>query len=132
MTMQVELVSPERILFSGEADMVQARTTGGGDIAFLTGHTPFIGALAVDQVIIRLTDGSVETAAVHGGFVSVNDNRVKILSDLAELKDQIDVNRARRAAEAAQQKVRAEDDAEAVGALARATARLKVVGEGVS
>jgi len=129
MTMQVELVSPERILFSGEADMVQARTIGGGDIAFLTGHTPFIGALAIDQVIIRLSDGSIETAAVHGGFVSVNDNRVKILSDLAELKDQIDAARARRAADAAATAVRVGEDAEAEAALARASARLKVLGE---
>jgi F-type H+-transporting ATPase subunit epsilon len=129
MTMQVELVSPERILFSGEADMVQARTIGGGDIAFLTGHTPFIGALAVDQVIIRLSDGSTETAAVHGGFVSVNDNRVKILSDLAELKDQIDATRARRAADAAAAAVRVGEDVEAEAALARASARLKVLGE---
>ena len=43
--MQVELVSPERILFSGEADMVICRTVDGGDIAFLAGHAPFLGAL---------------------------------------------------------------------------------------
>ena len=78
MTMQVELVSPERILFSGEATMVTARTLGGGDIAFLTGHAPFIGALAIDQVIIRLTDGSDEVAAVHGGFVSVSGETVPV------------------------------------------------------
>ena len=41
MTLQVELVSPEGILFEGEADMVIARTVGGGDIAFLTGHVPY-------------------------------------------------------------------------------------------
>jgi F-type H+-transporting ATPase subunit epsilon len=40
--MQVELVSPERILYSGEADMVIARTIGGGELAFLTGHAPFV------------------------------------------------------------------------------------------
>ena len=44
-TMQVELVSPERVLFSGEATMVILRTLGGGDIAFLPGHAPFLGAL---------------------------------------------------------------------------------------
>ena len=125
MTMQVELVSPERTLFTGEATMVQARTLGGGDIAFLTGHAPFIGALAVDQVIIRLADGSDEVAAVHGGFVSVNDDHVKILSDLAELKSQIDVDRARRAQERAEAALRTTEDADAVTALARAQARLK-------
>lgn len=125
MPMQVELVSPERTLFTGEATMVQARTLGGGDIAFLSGHAPFIGALAIDQVIIRLTDGSDEVAAVHGGFVSVNDDHVKILSDLAELKSQIDVDRARRAEERAEAVIRTADDAEAQAALARAHARLK-------
>lgn len=131
MTLQVELVSPERVLFSGEASMVTARTLGGGDIAFLTGHTPFIGALAVDQVVIRLVDGTDEVAAVHGGFVSVNEDRVKILSDLAELKTHIDVERARRAAEAAEQSLRSEDDAEVEAALRRAHARLKAAGEPV-
>jgi F-type H+-transporting ATPase subunit epsilon len=129
MTLQVELVSPERILFSGAATMVTARTIGGGDIAFLSGHAPFIGALDVDQVLIRRTDGTDELAAVHGGFVSVNDDKVKILSDLAELKEQIDVARARRAAEAALRASDENDEAEA--ALARAQARLKVTGQTV-
>ena len=125
MPMQVELVSPERTLFTGEATMVQARTLGGGDIAFLSGHAPFIGALAIDHVVIRLTDGTDEVAAVHGGFVSVNDDHVKILSDLAELKSQIDVDRARRAQERAEAVIRTEDDVEAQAALHRAQARLK-------
>ncbi len=128
MTMQVELVSPERILFSGEATMVTARTLGGGDIAFLTGHAPFIGALDIDQVIIRLTDGTDEVAAVHGGFVSVSGESVKILSDLAELKSNIDVDRARRARERAEQAVRIEEHGAAVADLARANARLKAAG----
>jgi len=125
MSMQVELVSPERTLFTGEATMVQARTLGGGDIAFLSGHAPFIGALAIDQVVIRLTDGTDEVAAVHGGFVSVNDDHIKILSDLAELKSQIDVDRAKRAEERAEAAIRTEDDTTAQAALARAQARLK-------
>ena len=64
-------------------------------------------------------------AAVHGGFV-VSD-RVKILSDVAELASQIDVTRARRAAEAAEAKVRNGDDAEAEASLRRAHARLDAV-----
>jgi F-type H+-transporting ATPase subunit epsilon len=135
-TLQVELVSPERILFSGEASMVTARTIGGGDIAFLTGHAPFIGALDVDQVLIRRTDGSDEFAAVHGGFVSGGDDKVKILSDLAELRAQIDVPRARRAAETAEaalaRAVAGDEDPEAEAALARAQARLKAAGESPS
>ena len=69
MALQVELVSPERILFSGEAEMVIARTVGGGDIAFLTGHAPFLGALDVGVVRIQVPGGAKEErAAVHGGF----------------------------------------------------------------
>jgi F-type H+-transporting ATPase subunit epsilon len=126
--LQVELVSPERILYSGEATMVTARTIGGGDIAFLTGHAPFIGALAIDQVTIRQPDGTDEVAAVHGGFVSVQDDKVKVLSDLAELRAQIDVNRARRAQETAEAAVRVNDDVECEADLRRAQARLKAAG----
>jgi F-type H+-transporting ATPase subunit epsilon len=124
MPLQVELVSPERTLFSGEADMVRARTVGGGDIAFLPGHAPFIGALAAWTVDITLTGGGHELAAVHGGFVEVGHDRVKILSDLAELASTIDVERARRAQENAEAAIRQGDDVEAEAALARAHARL--------
>jgi len=124
MSLHVELVSPERMLWSGEAEQVIVRTIEGGDIAFLTGHSPFLGALETWTVSIYLADGAVERAAVHGGFVSVMDNRVIILSDLAEMESQIDVERARRAREQAEAKAIKGDDADAVAALARANARL--------
>jgi len=126
--MQVELVSPERILFSGEADMVIVRTVGGGDVAFLAGHAPFLGALAIHSARIKRPDGTEETAAVHGGFVHVRDNNVIILSDVAELASQVDVERARRAKEAAEDKARDVDDAEAQAALQRAVLRIDVAG----
>ncbi len=125
MSLQVELVSPERILFTGEADMVIARTAG-GDIAFLTGHAPFLGALGIGEVRIQLTEGGEERAAVHGGFVEVFDNRVIILSDVAELPDQIDVARAREAEERAQRAGGDVDDADREAALRRARVRLQV------
>ena len=124
MALQVELVSPERILYSGEADMVICRTSD-GEIAFLTGHAPFIGALGIGRVVIRTTGGAQdEEAAVHGGFVEVRDNRVIILSDVAELASQIDVERARRAKQQAEEQARNHDDAEAEAALLRANVRL--------
>lgn len=127
MPLAVELVSPERTLFSGDASMVRACTVGGGDIAFLSGHAPFVGALAVGTVEITLADGGSEKAAVHGGFIEVSNDHVKILSDLAELASTIDVERARRAQERAQAAVQNGDDADAIAALARATARLTTV-----
>ena len=127
MAMQVELVSPERILFSGEADMVVARTEGGGEIAFLTGHAPFVGALGIGVVRIMPSSGAPEEkAAVHGGFVEVKDNRVTILSDVAELASQIDVERARRAMEEAERSLMNGDDVECEAAFRRAHARLLV------
>jgi F-type H+-transporting ATPase subunit epsilon len=128
MPLAVELVSPERTLFSGEANWVRARTVGGGDIAFLPGHAPFVGALATWTVEISLVDGSHELAAVHGGFVEVSNDHVKILSDLAEMASSIDADRARRAQERAEAAVRQGDDVEAEAALARANARLAATG----
>ena len=125
MPLQVELVSPERILYSGEADMVVARTTD-GEIAFLPGHAPFIGALGISKVRVILTGGGEEVAAVHGGFVEVRNDKVTVLSDVAELASQIDVERARRAEQAAEERLRTEQDAEAEGALARAVLRVDV------
>jgi F-type H+-transporting ATPase subunit epsilon len=128
MTLQVELVSPERILYSGEASMVLARTVGGGDIAFQTGHAPFIGALSTWTVTIFEQGGGKKLAAVHGGFVEVSHDKVKILSDVAELEDDIDLDRARRAKERAELAAREATDVEAVGALSRAHARLRAAG----
>ena len=124
MPLQVELVSPERILYSGEAEMVVDRTAE-GDIAFLTGHSPFIGALGIGAVSIRGTDGTEARAAVHGGFVEVSGDRVTILSDVAELAGDIDAARARRALEEAERAAR-EDDAEAEAALRRARLRVEL------
>lgn len=127
MPLQVELVSPERILFSGEAREVEARTAG-GDIAFLEGHVPFIGTLQVHPVRIHLLDGTVEEVAVHEGFVECAHDRVTILSDVAELKSQIDVARAQAAKARAEANTEKLDDAEVEAALRRAHVRLQVAG----
>jgi F-type H+-transporting ATPase subunit epsilon len=122
-TLQVELVSPERILYSGQADIVIARTLGGGEIAFLTGHAPFVGALDIATVTIRSAEGD-ELVAVHGGFVEVSNDTVTILSDVAELSSQIDVERARLAQEKAEERARGGHDTEAEAAARRAHVRL--------
>jgi F-type H+-transporting ATPase subunit epsilon len=125
--LSVALVSPERILYQGEADMVVCRTTD-GEIAFLTGHAPFVGALDIARVKVVPPAGSTPVlAAVHGGFVEVRDNRVSVLSDVAELSEQIDVERARRAEDAARQRLaQVADDPDAEAALKRAEVRISV------
>jgi F-type H+-transporting ATPase subunit epsilon len=126
--MHVELVSPELILYSDDADMVICRTIGGGDIAFLADHAPFLGALDDAVVRIRKTDGDWEEAAVHGGFVHVRDNNVILLSDLAELASQIDFERARRDREELERKVMDTDDAAVEANLRRVHVRLQLEG----
>jgi F-type H+-transporting ATPase subunit epsilon len=81
--MQVELVAPDAVLYSGEATMVIVRTLA--EEAFLAHHAPFLAALADHETRIFLDDGSVARVLVHGGFVQVANNKVSILSDAAEL-----------------------------------------------
>lgn len=128
-TINVEVVSPEAVLYSGEATMVITRTLGGGEIAFQAGHSAFLGALIENHTRVFLADGRVEDIAVHGGFVEVSNNTVSILSDAAEVASAIDVERARAAKVRAEDQLRHEHDAEAVAALSRANARLSAVGQ---
>lgn len=124
--MRVEIVSPEQMLFSGEATQVVTRTLS-GDIAFLAGHAPFLGALAENHTRIYLTDGTIMDVAIHRGFVEVSHDVVSILSDTAELGTDIDVERA-RAAKARAEKGVLEGDEDAPAALSRAMARLAAAG----
>ncbi len=128
MPLQVELVSPERVLFEGEADRVIARALGSGDFAILPGHAPYLAAIATHPVRVMMSDGTEDTIAVHGGFLSVANDRVTILSDVAELSSQINAERARKAQERAEQALAQGDDAAAEAALRRAHVRLAVAG----
>ncbi len=136
MAFKVEVVSPEQVIYSGEADMVITRTAGGGEIAFQAGHAPFVGALVENHTRIFQTDGSLVDMAVHRGFVEVHGDPtvVTILSDTAELAKDIDVERAKQALERHEHTLRHEDGemeiADALAGKARAHARLKASGYG--
>lgn len=125
-SMHVELVSPERKLFSGEATIVIARPEG-GDAAFLPGHAPFLGLLGVGPVTIRTADGREVKAAIHGGFIEVRNNVVTILSDVAELSTEIDANRAQDAKNRLEGSNHGLSDADRATALRRAATRLAVI-----
>jgi len=119
-------VSPEEVVLATTASMVLVRTTD-GDIAFQPGHVPFVGVLLPERVRIFGPDGDTQLIAVHSGFVEVAGDKVAILSDVAELAGDIDVNRATTAAERARAALAADpDDAEAAAALQRAEVRLAV------
>ncbi|MCY3785343.1 MAG: ATP synthase F1 subunit epsilon [bacterium] len=126
MSLRVELVSPEEVVLETTASMVLVRTTD-GDIAFQPGHVPFVGVLLPERVRIYGDDGDTELIAVHSGFVEVSGDKVAILSDVAELAGDIDVDRATVAAERARAALGEDpDDTEAAAALKRAEVRLAV------
>jgi F-type H+-transporting ATPase subunit epsilon len=127
-TLEVQVVSPERVLYEGRAEMVVCRTAD-GEIAFLPGHVPLLGSLGVAKVRALLPDHHEQVVAVHGGFVEMSHDRVIVLSDVAELPEQIDVARAEAAKARAEATLASNaDDEEALAALARAELRLDVAG----
>ena len=80
MSFAVELVSPSQRVWSGQAEMVSARTID-GDLGIQSGHTQLFGVLVDGTVTIKGTDGSTTDFNVSGGFLSVSNNRVSILTE---------------------------------------------------
>jgi F-type H+-transporting ATPase subunit epsilon len=140
-TFPSSLVTPEHVVFEEEVEAVLLRTDL-GEATFLAGHTPLIGSIVPGLVRFQREDGAVDRVAVHGGFVHVKHEGVTVLAPVAERAEDIDVDRARRALEVAEQSVAdatsrssstADDDpsvsrelAEAQAALLRAQVRLEV------
>lgn len=120
--LHVELVSVERELWSGEATQVTARTTE-GELGVLPGHAPLLGQLAEGGIVtIYQPGGETVLVAVHGGFLSVTEQGVTVLAEVAELAADIDISRAREALDRA----RGEAD---VAAQRRAESRLRAAGQ---
>ncbi|MEV8635868.1 F0F1 ATP synthase subunit epsilon [Streptosporangium sp. NPDC051023] len=131
--LRVGVVSPEREIWSGEADMVIAKTID-GEIGIMPKHAPVLGVL-VEGGVLTVKRGGGEpdlVAAVHGGFLSVADNEVSILAEMAELGSEVDVAAAKDALQRAQASIEAnQEDADAALEAKRARARLRAAGEEV-
>ena len=121
--MQVELVAADRLVCSGEARMVIARTTE-GDVGVLPNHAPMLSLMVDGIVDITTGDGETWIAAVDAGFLSVANNRISILSEHAEMSHDIDLERARQDLERAQST--GEDGDEAADEVARAWAEARI------
>ncbi|MBB6170320.1 F-type H+-transporting ATPase subunit epsilon [Nocardiopsis mwathae] len=126
----VEIVSPEHEVWAGEGDMVIAKTVE-GEIGVQPGHVPVLALLAPGAVVRIL--GGRETgevrAAAHGGFISVADDRISILAEVAELAEDINVDRARKALAGVESGGIGPEDTEAQARAARARSRLEAAGE---
>lgn len=128
--LRVELVSPEREVWVGEADSVSAKTIE-GELGILPQHAPVLGVLEDGSVVrIKPADGDADVAAtvVGGGFFSVSDNEVSVLAERAELGSEIDVEAARRTL---QEILAGERDEQTALAERRARARLRAAGQEV-
>lgn len=80
MSLQVEIVAPDRIVWSGDARQLSARTVE-GEIGILPGHEPMLAVLGNGDVLIDPVDGSRETVTVDGGFMSVDNNKVTLVAE---------------------------------------------------
>ena len=82
----VDVVTPEAVIWQGEADFIAARTTE-GEIGILADHEPTMGALTAGAVTINAVDGATITVGVNGGFLQIFNNQVTLLTDRAEITE---------------------------------------------
>jgi F-type H+-transporting ATPase subunit epsilon len=126
----LEVITPEKVVVSQEADSVVAPGTL-GEFGVLPEHVAFLSGIVPGELRYSL-DGKTESLAVTTGFSEVFNNRVSVLVDAAEIGHEIDVERARRALERAKERLEKDRGAEDVdflraeAALKRAIARIKV------
>lgn len=131
-TTKLEIISPDKIVYSADVEMLIVRSSG-GDLGILPKHAPLLAGL-VPHAMKVFVNGEEKLIAVSGGFIEVQPDKINVLASAAELPIDIDINRAKRAYERAQQRLERFkqdpvtysdiDTIRAQAALARAKARL--------
>ena len=127
----LEVVTPDRLVLSTEADVVVCPGVE-GQFGVLVGHIPFLSALDIGEMYYR-KGGQTEYLAVSGGFAEVTGTKVTIVAESAEKGREIDLERAKRAQERAEKRLAAVkteeiDWARAEAAMRRSLMRMKVAG----
>jgi F-type H+-transporting ATPase subunit epsilon len=120
-TLLVEIITPERIVYTNEVEMVVAPTID-GEIGVLPLHAPLVSVLRPGEIRVKWNaEKDVEWFAVSGGYIQVHEDKVIILADDAIVVSKIDLERARRALQLAKQRVESisEKDVDAVSACER-------------
>ena len=136
-TIQLEIVSPDKVVYSKDIDMLIVRSTA-GELGILPNHAPMVAGLVPHAMRVKV-DGGEELIAVGGGFMEVQPKKISVLASAAEQPVDIDVNRAKEAYARAKDRVEAVkngtstqekdiDLARAEASLKRAAARLQVTG----
>lgn len=124
----VQVVSPDRIFFEDDIEMLEVKTTE-GEIGVLAGHIPLTSIVA-PGVVRFITKGESKEAALHDGFIEILPDRVMILAESCEWPEEIDMNRAREAKTRAERRLKGSDgeinEARAELALRKALLRLEI------
>jgi F-type H+-transporting ATPase subunit epsilon len=127
-TFKLEIVTPVKLVFSGDVTSFTAPGTAGG-FQVLHNHAPLLAEIGIGEVKLTDTEGNERHFATSGGFVDVKKNHVVMLAETAERSDEIDRERALAARERAARRLAENDEDldDARSALARAINRLRVV-----
>ncbi len=125
----VQIITPDRTFYEGEASLVEFNTTE-GEIGVYKNHIPL--TVIIKPGVLTITeDGGVKKAALHSGFAQILQDKVVFLAEVIEWPDEIDVQRAEAAKERAERLIREKDPktdiARAETALMRALARINVI-----
>lgn len=124
----LQIVTPDGEFFDGPAERVKVRTIS-GDVAILAGHIPYVTALGTGEASVTV-EGEVRKAAASGGMLSVTPEGVRVVATTFEWAEDIDLDRAKRAKEKAEERIRKAQDARelelAKVKLSRALVRLNV------
>ena len=131
-TFHLQIVTPDRMAFDGEAEKIIVRTVN-GDVCILAHHIDYAAPLGIGEAKVTDAEGKTRSAACNGGLISVQDNEVRVMAITFEWEDDIDLERAHRAEAEAQEKLQAmskEDQnfAIAEAKLKRALTRIHVKG----
>lgn len=122
---ELEIITPDRVFYKGQASMVEFNTTE-GEIGIYKGHIPL--TVIVKPGVLTITSEEKKTAALHSGFATIMQDKVTILAEVIEWGDEIDEKRAEAAKERAEERLRSNrenvDITRAEAALLRALARI--------
>lgn len=135
-TIKLEIVSPDKIVYSADIDMLIVRSTD-GELGILPHHAPLVTGLVPHAMRVKM-EGTEKLVAVGGGFMEVQPEKISVLASVAELPEDIDADRARKSMERAKERIEAykaggaaREDINllrAEASLQRALARLKALG----
>lgn len=125
----LQIVTPDGAFFDGPAQQVRVRTID-GDVAILAGHIPYVTALGIGEAAVMAEDGTVRKAAANGGMLSVTPEEVRVVATTFEWAENIDVERAKKAKEKAEERIKKAQNAKelelAKVKLSRALVRMQV------